>query len=118
LVAFATASAAASNTASAEWTYLLVMLCVLWPIKDADGRLVVAEIGGQIGEAVTEDVGRDVGWQITQLGDPQPLLPLAYHLSAGPAGEHRIAGPRLGLDTMAALISREQSYQQLISSGD
>jgi len=31
VVAFATASAAASNTASAEWTYLLVMLCALWP---------------------------------------------------------------------------------------
>ena len=33
MVALATASAAASNTASAEWTYLLVMLWVLCPSK-------------------------------------------------------------------------------------
>ena len=33
VVAIATASGAASSTASAEWTYLLVMLCVLWPSK-------------------------------------------------------------------------------------
>jgi hypothetical protein len=40
MVAFAPASAAASNTASAEWTYLLVMLCALWPSKVAmDGSL-------------------------------------------------------------------------------
>ena len=32
IMAFATASAAATSTASAEWTYLLVMLCVLWPM--------------------------------------------------------------------------------------
>jgi hypothetical protein len=31
--ALATASTAASSTASAEWTYLLVMLCVVWPSK-------------------------------------------------------------------------------------
>ena len=35
MVAFATASAAASNTTSAECMYLLVMLCVLWPSKVA-----------------------------------------------------------------------------------
>jgi hypothetical protein len=33
MVAFDTASAAASNTVSAEWTDLLVTLCVLWPSK-------------------------------------------------------------------------------------
>ena len=33
MVAFATASAAASNTASAECMYLLVTLCILWPSK-------------------------------------------------------------------------------------
>ncbi len=33
MVAFATASAAASNAVSAEYMYLLVMLCVLWPSK-------------------------------------------------------------------------------------
>ena len=33
MVALATASAAASNTASAECMYLLVIECVLWPSK-------------------------------------------------------------------------------------
>ena len=63
-----------------------------------DGRLVVAKIGGKTGEAVAQHMGRDVGWQITQLGDPQPHLPVAYHLRAGSTGEHHIADPRLGLD--------------------
>ena len=77
MLAFATASAAASNTASAEWTYLLVMLCVLWPSKRGDRRLVVAEVGGETGEAVAQHMRRDVGRQITELGDPQPHLPIA-----------------------------------------
>jgi hypothetical protein len=33
MVAFATASAAATSTVSAEWTYLLVIECVLCPSK-------------------------------------------------------------------------------------
>ncbi len=49
MVAFATASAAASNTASAEWTYLLVILC-----------LVVADICGESGEAMAQHLWRNV----------------------------------------------------------
>ena len=64
-----------------------------------DGRLVVTEISGKTGEAVAQHMRRDVGWQITQLGDPQPHLPIADDRRvAGSTGEHHIADPRLGLD--------------------
>jgi hypothetical protein len=45
MVALATASAAASNTESAECMYLLVMLCFSWPSN---------EISGETGEAPNE----------------------------------------------------------------
>ena len=35
-----------------------------------DGRLVIAQIGGETGEAMAEHMRRDVGRQITQRGDP------------------------------------------------
>ena len=41
---------------------------------------------------------RDVRRQITQLGDPQPHLPIADDHLAGSAGEHDIADHRLRLD--------------------
>ena len=42
-----------------------------------DRRLVIAEIGGKTGEAVAQHMRRDIGWQITELGDPQPHLAIA-----------------------------------------
>jgi hypothetical protein len=47
MVAFATASAAANNTASAECMYLLVMLCILWQSKEAGVR--PSEIASRLG---------------------------------------------------------------------
>ena len=60
MMAFATASAAASSTASAECMYRLVMLCVLWPSKGAIvgsliGCLIVAmTVGVYAAKAVAE----------------------------------------------------------------
>jgi hypothetical protein len=43
-------------------------------------------------------MGRDVGRQLTQLGDPEPNLPVTYHLPAEPTGEHQIASPSIARD--------------------
>ena len=70
MVAFATASAAASDTASAEWHVPAgdagASCC---PSNVRDGRLVVPEIGGETGEAAAQHMGRDVSRQIAQHGD-------------------------------------------------
>jgi hypothetical protein len=52
------------------------ILLVARPITSVNrhGRLVDAEIGCQTGEAMAEHIGRDAGWQITLLDDPQPHL--------------------------------------------
>ena len=64
-----------------------------------DGRLVIADIGAQTGEAVAQHMRRDVGWQITQLGDPQPHLAIADdRCLAGSTGEHHITDPGSGLN--------------------
>jgi hypothetical protein len=58
MVALATASAAASNAASAE--HVSAGDAVRLVAEQAgDGRLVITQIGGKTGEAVTQDVGRD-----------------------------------------------------------
>jgi hypothetical protein len=99
MVAFATASAAANNTASAEWRCLLVMLCVLCPTSWRASARSSRDRRRDWQSCVAENMRRDVGWQISQLGDPQPHLPIADdgHL-AGSTGEHHIADHRLGLD--------------------
>jgi hypothetical protein len=94
MVALATASAAASNTASAEWTYAVSLM----PEQGCDSRLVVPEIGGETGEAMAQHMGRDVSRQIAQLGDPQPHLPIPDDYLIGSTGEHHIADPRLRID--------------------
>jgi hypothetical protein len=102
MVAFATASAAASNTTSAEWTYLLVMLCILWPSKLAMVGSLYPRSAARLANAVARHTGRDVGRQITQRGDPWPHLAIANNRRlAGSTGEHHIAAPRLGLDNHA-----------------
>jgi hypothetical protein len=53
MVAFATASAAANNSASAECVYLLVMLCA-W--QAGDRWLAVSEIGGETSKAVADKI--------------------------------------------------------------
>jgi hypothetical protein len=64
--------------------------------QGCDGRLAVPEISGKTGEAVAQHMRRDIGRQITQLGDPQPHLPIADDgRLAGSTGEHHIADPRL-----------------------
>jgi hypothetical protein len=49
---FATASAAARNTASEEWTHLLVFVRLV-DEQGGNHRLVVAEVAGNAGEATS-----------------------------------------------------------------
>ena len=94
MVAFATALAAASDTASAEWTYLLVMRCVLLPEQRRNGWLVVPEIGGEAGEAAAQHMGRDVSRQIAQHGDSgtcrRVTAPAICRQDVGPSERDRL----------------------------
>ena len=72
-----------------------------------DGRLVIAEIGGKTGEAVAQHMRRDVGWKITQLGDPQPHLPIADR-SAPPDRLANTTSPILGWDWITVQASSDK----------
>ena len=72
----------------------------LVPEQGGDRRLVVAEIGGETGKAMAQHMGRDVDWQITQLGDPPDgssvlMAPAALVNSITLAGECYPDGARI-----------------------
>ena len=54
--------------------YLLLTAVRLVAEQAGDGRLVITQVGGKTGEAVAQHMRRDVGWQITKLGDPNQIF--------------------------------------------
>jgi hypothetical protein len=74
MVLSATASTAASNTTSAVWRYLDVMLPLV-PDQRGDGGLAAPQITGKGCERLTLHMRGDVARQIAELGDFQPQLP-------------------------------------------
>ena len=117
MVAFATASAAAKQHGIGGMHVPAGDAVRLVAEQAGDGRLVVAKIGRKTGEAVAQHMRRDVGWQITELGDPQPHLPIANDRRlAGSTGEYHIADPRLGLDHQQASSDKGRSDAPVLVS--
>jgi hypothetical protein len=79
-----------------------------------DRRLVIAEISRKRCKAAAQRVRRDIGWQITQLGDLRPHLPVDDRFT-GSTGEHHITDRWLELDHAAGCIRRCGHDRPLLS---